>query len=150
MKREIRFRLLLSVVFNLGGTDTNGKSFKKTVNVSKGNVQALWIGSDVPVTASGVYKGKVTIKAADAKPVEIACELTVQGSPIANHGDNEGWRKTRLRWLDSSIGNADEPTAPYVRFNYRNKRFPGWEERWSCRKRAFLNPFLPVMIRVTS
>ena len=100
--------------FNLGGTDTNGKSFKKTVNVSKGNVQALWIGSDVPVTASGVYKGKVTIKAADAKPVEIACELTVQGSPIANHGDNEGWRKTRLRWLDSSIGNADEPTAPYV------------------------------------
>ena len=100
--------------FNLGGTDTNGQSFKKTVNVSKGNVQALWIGSDVPVTASGVYKGKVTIKAADAKPVEIACELTVQGSPIANHGDNDGWRKTRLRWLDSSIGNADEPTAPYV------------------------------------
>lgn len=100
--------------FNLGGTDTNGKSFKKTVNVPKGNVQALWIGSDVPVTADGVYKGKVTIKAVDAKPVEITCELTVQGSPIANHGDNEGWRKTRLRWLDSSIGNADEPTAPYI------------------------------------
>ena len=100
--------------FNLGGTDTNGNPFKKTVNVTKGNVQALWIGSDVPVTADGVYKGKVTIKAADAKPVEITCELTVQGSPIANHGDNEGWRKTRLRWLDSSIGNADEPTAPYI------------------------------------
>lgn len=55
--------------FNLGGTDTDGKSFKKTVNVPKGNVQALWIGSDVPVTADGVYKGKVTIKAAYAKPV---------------------------------------------------------------------------------
>lgn len=39
------------------------------MNVPKGNVQALWIGSDVPVTADGVYKGKVTIKAADAKPV---------------------------------------------------------------------------------
>ncbi len=100
--------------FNLGGVDTDGQSFRKTVNISKGSVQALWIGLDVPVSASGVYKGNVTVKAVGAKPVEIACELAVQGSPVSNHGDDEGWRKTRLRWLDSSIGNDDEPTAPYI------------------------------------
>lgn len=100
--------------FNQGGIDTDGKPFKKTVNVSKDNVQALWIGADVPTTATGCYKGIITIKVANAKPVEITCELTVKGNPIENQGDNEGWRKTRLRWLDSSIGNANEPTLPYV------------------------------------
>ena len=114
-------------------------------------MQALWIGSDVPVTASGVYKGKVTVKAANAKPVEIACELTVQGSPIANHGDNEGWRKTRLRWLDSSIGNADEPTAPYIpgSITETNDLLAGWDDG-VVERRGCLNPFLPVMIRATN
>lgn len=100
--------------FNLGGISTEGKAFKKEVNVPKGEVQALWIGTDVPVTASGTYKGTVTVKAVDTPPVQIAYELTVKGTPISNHGDNEGWRKTRLRWLDSTIGLEDEPTKPYI------------------------------------
>ena len=40
--------------------------------------------------------------------------MTVGGTPVANHGDDEGWRKTRLRWLNATLGNADEPTAPYT------------------------------------
>ena len=107
--------------FNLGGIDTNGEPFKKRVNVSKGKVQALWIGADIPVNAKGVYKGKVTVNASDAKPVEIVCELTIQGSPLPNHGDDEGWRKTRLRWLDSSIGNEEKPTSPYLPLQYRER-----------------------------
>lgn len=100
--------------FNLGGIGTDGKPFRKTVNVVNGGVQPLWIGVDIPAKASGVYKGIVTVKATNAKPVRITCELTVDGSPVVDHGDNEGWRKTRLRWLDSTIGEADEPTAPYT------------------------------------
>lgn len=100
--------------FNTGGRDTNGKPFSNVLNVSKGGVQALWIGTDVPASAEGTYKGTVTVKTDGAKPVVIAFELAVQGAPIENHGDNEGWRKTRLRWLDASIGNAEEPTAPYI------------------------------------
>lgn len=107
--------------FNLGGIGTDGKAFSKHIHVGKGHVQALWIGSDIPTTASGVYKGKITLRSADTKPVEIACTLTVQGSPIANHGDDEGWRKTRLRWLDSSIGNANEPTAPYTPLQWKKQ-----------------------------
>lgn len=100
--------------FNLGGINTEGKSFKKNINVSKGEVQALWVGMDVPVSANGNYKGTVAVMAAGVKSMDVAVELSVQGTPIENHGDNEGWRKTRLRWLDASIGNAAEPTAPYI------------------------------------
>lgn len=100
--------------FNLGGINTEGKPFEKEVNVLKGDVQALWIGTDVPVTASGTYKGTVTLKAVGTPSVEIAYELTIKGSPVSNHGDDDGWRKTRLRWLDSQIGNGEEPTKPYI------------------------------------
>lgn len=100
--------------FNLEGTDTNGKPFQKKLTIPKGSVQALWIGTDIPVTAQGTYKGTATVQALDVLPVEIVFELTVEGSPIENHGDNEGWRKTRLRWLNSTLGNADEPTDPYT------------------------------------
>lgn len=100
--------------FNLEGVDTQGKTFRKELNVPKGKVQALWIGTDVPVTASGTYKGTVTVKTASEAPVEIEYALTVEGAPIPNHGDDDGWRKTRLRWLDSDMGIAAEPTAPYI------------------------------------
>ena len=100
--------------FNSGGTDTYGKSFKKQVNVNKGDVQALWMGGDIPTDASGVYKGFVLIQPAHAQPVKIACELQVKGRTIDDKGDAQGWRKSRLRWLDSSIGNLPEPTSPYI------------------------------------
>ena len=100
--------------FNLRGIDTKGASFKKQVNVDKGTVQALWIGSDIPTDAIGVYKGTVVIRPAHAQPVKIHCELRVEGPVMTDKGDGEGWRKSRLRWLDSSIGNQPEPTYPYI------------------------------------
>lgn len=99
--------------FNQEGTDTNGKPFRKTIRVPKGNVQALWIGTDIPTRASGTYTGKAFVREGNGKPEQIAIAITVAGSPIPNHGDNEGWRKSRLRWLNSTQGNAGEPTAPY-------------------------------------
>ncbi|MDR2916566.1 MAG: DUF6067 family protein [Tannerella sp.] len=108
--------------FNLEGIDTEGKPFKKMVDISKGSVQALWIGMDVPVAATGLYKGKVLVKAMDAEPVQVDCSIEVAGPPIENHGDNDGWRKTRLQWLDSGIGNAEEPTAPYISVKEQKKR----------------------------
>ena len=107
--------------FNQEGTDTDGQTFRKTVCIPKGYVQALWIGMDIPASAKGIYKGKAFVKEGSSQPVEIAIELNVSGSPIANHGDNESWRKTRLRWLNSTLGNADEPTAPYTPVTIRKK-----------------------------
>lgn len=107
--------------FNTGGTDTNGKPFRKSLPVAKGAVQPLWIGIDVPPTAQGVYKGKAIIKEANRNPVEISVALTVQGAPIEHQGDNDGWRKGRLRWLNSTLGNTEEPTAPYIPVTYQQQ-----------------------------
>ena len=111
--------------FNQGGIDTDGHSFQKKISVPQGNVQALWLGMDIPTAAEGVYKGKAFVREGKAQPVEIDIELTVDGTPIAHHGDDEGWRKSRLRWLNSTLGNADEPTAPYTPVTVR-KRTLSW------------------------
>lgn len=73
--------------FNQEGTDTDGQTFRKTVCIPKGYVQALWIGMDIPASAKGIYKGKAFVKEGSSQPVEIAIELNVSGSPIA-----KSWR----------------------------------------------------------
>ena len=74
--------------FNQGGTDTNGLPFQKEIDVPQGNVQALWLGMNIPTAAEGIYKGKVFVRENQSKPVEIDIELTVSGTPIAHHGDD--------------------------------------------------------------
>lgn len=111
--------------FNLGGVDTNGRLFKKKVNINKGCVQALWMGAEIPENSTGTYKGTVTISASNAKPIIINCELNASGFAVSNHGDDLGKNKTRLRWLDSSIGNSNEPTAPYTSLQL-NERTISW------------------------
>lgn len=100
--------------FNSGGIDTSGKAFNRKVTVAKGTVQPLWMGMDVPPTAVGTYKGKVVIRAKGEAPHTVEIVLAVNGEALPEHGDNDGWRKTRLRWLDSRLGNAETPTSPYI------------------------------------
>ncbi len=107
--------------FNTNGIDKYGKPIQFPVQVEKGDVQPLWIGMDIPTHASGVYKGNVWIHVNDEKKACVSVELRVSGEAIANHGDDEGWRKTRLRWLNATIGNDDKPTAPYTPVTVKNK-----------------------------
>lgn len=99
---------------NIDGIDTKGERFSKIIDIKKGNVQALWIGIDVPTVAKGVYKGTVKVGTKDGKFENINIELNVTGDVISNHGDDEGWRKSRLRWLNSTIGVSEVPTSPYT------------------------------------
>ncbi|MCC8171815.1 MAG: DUF6067 family protein [Parabacteroides sp.] len=108
--------------FNTGGTDTDGNPFRNTLQVPQGAVQPLWVGIDVPETASGTYRGKVTVKPAGLPPTEIPVALSVKGTVLPNRGDNEGWRKTRLRWLDSHLGVSETPTAPYIPVTLRKQQ----------------------------
>ncbi len=101
--------------FNLGGVDTNGHAFTKRVDVPQGKVQALWFGVDVPEKiALGEYAGSVTISAEGAPATKVAVRLTVGAGALADRGDSETWRHSRLRWLDSSAGIDDEVVAPYT------------------------------------
>ncbi len=100
--------------FNLGGTDWVGRPFHKTLAVAAGHVQPLWFGVDVPVTARpGAYCGRLEIAAADVPAQSVELLLTVGGAVLPDRGDHDLASQARLRWLNSTVGLDDEPTAGY-------------------------------------
>lgn len=108
--------------FNTEGIDVTGTVFEKDCSVPQGKVQALWIGAMVPEQiSSGIYRGTVTVSAANAETKEIDVTLHVTDQVIADHGDNELWRHSRLRWLNSQIGFDDEVIPPYVPVGLQGK-----------------------------
>lgn len=110
-----RFTLPVSAMtcFNTGGIDPAGKVFSKTLNVSAGKVQPLWIGLDLPGDIPpGKYKGKLTITANNDQQV-IMCEINVDNEFLSDRGDSETWRHSRLRWLNSTAGIDEESLKPY-------------------------------------
>lgn len=90
--------------------------------MDKGKVQALWVGTQLPEHLSaGTYQGTVTVSAANAESKTVQVSLNVSENVIANHGDNEPWRHSRLRWLNSQIGFDDEVIAPYTPLVMKDK-----------------------------
>ena len=108
--------------FNTEVTDVTGTVFEKNCSVDKGKVQALWVGTQLPEHLSaGTYQGTVTVSAANAESKAVQVSLNVSENVIANHGDNEPWRHSRLRWLNSQIGFDDEVIAPYTPLVMKDK-----------------------------
>lgn len=108
--------------FNTEGTDVTGTVFEKNCSVDKGKMQALWVGTQLPEHLSaGTYQGTVTVSAANAESKTVQVSLNVSENVIANHGDNEPWRHSRLRWLNSQIGFDDEVIAPYTPLVMKDK-----------------------------
>jgi hypothetical protein len=100
--------------FNAGGVDWLGRDFVKEISVEKGKLQALWIGVDFPEDARGFYNGTVTITPKNAEPQEVALTLIVGGPVALDRGDDNLYKHSRLRWLDSTIGLEDVLTKPYT------------------------------------
>lgn len=100
--------------FNTGGIGPYGQPFVKQLDLKQGNVQPLWIGVDIPNDqASGKYEGTFTVSAKNAAAQTISISLTISNEVIADRGDSEAWRHSRLRWLNSTLGIDDEPTKGY-------------------------------------
>lgn len=103
------------ICFNTDGVDIEGKPFTLNVNVEKGRIQPLWIGIDIPAEVSpGTYKGVFTVSAMNQNDKEISIVLEIENKLLADRGDGETWRHSRLRWLNSTIGIDDEPVNPYT------------------------------------
>ena len=101
--------------FNLGGVDWTGTSFRKQVPVEAGKVQAIWCGVQVPEDAApGAYAANVTVAPAGLPATAVPVTLDVSPEAIADHGDDDPWRMSRLRWLDSTIAVDDDLVAPYT------------------------------------
>ena len=102
------------------GVDWRGRPFRRRVAVPAGAVQALWFGVMVPEDAEpGTYEGSVTIAPADAEATTLPIRLAVRGPVIVSHGDDEPWRLTRLRWLDSRLALDTGLVPPYTPVRFR-------------------------------
>ena len=101
--------------FNTDGIDTRGKPFTKVVTVEQGKVQPMWVGIDLPDNVvPGNYEGTVTVKPGNSNEQKVRIFLKVEDKYLADRGDGETWRHSRLRWLNSTLGIDDEPVKPYT------------------------------------
>lgn len=100
--------------FNTGGTDASGKPFTKVLRVPGTMVQPLWIGVNLPADIpAGTYIGKLTVITKNAGSKELPIEISVNSQTLADRGDSETWRHSRLRWLNSTAGIDEQPVLPY-------------------------------------
>ncbi|HEY9196298.1 MAG TPA: glycoside hydrolase domain-containing protein, partial [Mucilaginibacter sp.] len=100
---------------NTGGTTYDGKPFIKTVNVAKGEIQALWCGVNIPAAAlPGIYSGAATVSLNGkmAKPVQLA--IKVSNRVLKDGGVSEPYKMTRLGWLNSTMAQQNTVIAPYT------------------------------------
>ena len=105
--------------FNTEGINSYGKPFTKRLNVSQGNVQALWMGIDIPADVKpGIYEGAVIVSTLGEKTKRIPLQITITDNYQADRGDGETWRYSRLRWLNSTAGISDKPTIPFTPINF--------------------------------
>ncbi len=109
--------------FNMGGVDWQGNRFTRAVHVEQGAVAPLWCGVQVPEEVSaGLYHGELTVAAAGQSKTSVAIELTVGTEKIRNAGDDDPWRLSRLRWLDSQLAVDDELVPPYSPVEVHNNQ----------------------------
>ncbi|WP_426661118.1 glycoside hydrolase domain-containing protein [Rhodanobacter aciditrophus] len=101
--------------FNLGGIDYAGKPFTDRLDVAQGRVQPLWMGLDIPADARpGIYRGTLTVSADGARPREVPLAITVDTGEAVAHGDDDPYRLTRLRWLNSTLAQDDTLVKPFT------------------------------------
>ena len=101
--------------FNRGGFDAHGEPLSLRIDVPQGKVQALWCGVQVPANLTpGKFTGSVGISEAGGETRQIALNLTVSGHRVRNHGDDDPYRMSRLRWLNSRLAIDDGIVAPYT------------------------------------
>ena len=104
---------------NLEGTDWLGRPMAKSVRVSQGRVQPLWVGIQVPRSATGTYSGTFTVKPQGAEARSVKLALHVSGPVLEDGGVSELWRMSRLKWLNSTLGLDDDVVPPFTPLQIR-------------------------------
>ncbi len=108
--------------FNTEGTDWLQRKMNITCNVQKDRVQPFWIGVQMPTNMRmGVYSGKVTVQADNQPPQSIDIHIKLSDYIRQDKGDNDIYRLSRLRWLNSSLAENDEIVKPYIPLKINGK-----------------------------
>ncbi len=100
------------VCYNISGVDIMGKPFMNKLSVPKNKLQTLLIGVDMKDAKEGEYSGNVEVSANGVKKI-LPIVISVDDKVVENHGYNEGWRMSRLNWLNSTIAQDYNITKGY-------------------------------------
>lgn len=102
--------------FNTEGVDWLGKEMDIDIDVTKDRVQALWMGLDIPGSdlPKGVYQGTVTVKAEGMADQTVAISLNISDYYLADRGDNDIYKLSRLRWLNSQEAVDNSIVEPFT------------------------------------
>jgi hypothetical protein len=101
--------------FNLGGIDYAGKPFTTRLDIAQGRVQPLWLGLDVPASAKpGIYRGTITLSADGLPAQQVPLAITVGAGEAVAHGDDDPFKLTRLRWLNSTLAQDNQLVKPFT------------------------------------
>lgn len=101
--------------FNLSGVDDEGKPFADRLDIAQGRVQPLWMGLDIPADVKpGVYRGTMAISSDGVAPRQVPLTITVDPGVAVDHGDNDPFKLTRLRWLNSKLGQDYSLVRPFT------------------------------------
>ncbi|MGM0529099.1 MAG: glycoside hydrolase domain-containing protein [Bacteroidota bacterium] len=108
--------------FNTEGIDVMGNYFEKSIFVPAGELRPLWIGVEIPEGLKpGSYSGMLRLYADGMETVNVKIDLNVSGNIlnvsgniIESKGDDEIWRHSRLRWLNSTLGTDDKVVSPFI------------------------------------
>ncbi|HEX9150529.1 MAG TPA: glycoside hydrolase domain-containing protein, partial [Flavobacterium sp.] len=99
---------------NTDGIKYDGTVLSNKVDVSRGKIQAMWCGIDVPQTAiPGEYSGKVSISSGNVTK-EILLQVKVGDGLTTNAGIDQPEKMTRLKWLNSTMAQENTVIAPYT------------------------------------
>ena len=83
----------------------------------------MWFGVQVPADAApGPYEGAIRVCPKGEPEKRVSLRLEVGEKLLADAGDSEPWRHSRLRWLDSTIADDDEPAAPFTPLEIQGKK----------------------------
>ena len=97
------------------GVNWDAKPLARRIDVPAGRVQPLWCALDLAADASaGRYTGTAEITAEGYPPQRVPIVFNIAGPALPDRGDSEPARLTKLRWLDSTIAQDDEPTRPFT------------------------------------
>lgn len=100
---------------NTNGVDARGNKMTKTVDVTKGDVQAMWCLVNIPAsTVAGVYEGYATVSAKNAENTKIGIRIKVDPEVAIKGGIDEPKKQTRLIWLNSTLAQKNDVIKPYT------------------------------------
>ncbi len=97
---------------NTEGVDKWGRAFKKSIEVSRREIQPLYFTTDFSGLTQAEYRCEIEFSGTQSRSITLEFQLTDE--PVENSGYNDLWRLARLQWLNSAAFLDQNAPPPYT------------------------------------